>query len=208
MRRRIYFLTTGLHRYIGLFLSPFVLVFAVSVVLLNHPGIPLGKPAKSPPRSLQVHLPPGIEKLEGMARVQRARLMLREAGVGGEIGPIHYSAQDQVLDIPVTRPGYEATVEVNLNTGVASIEEAKTGFGNSLIYLHKMPGPHLADIRGNWPLVRIWAWLADGTAWLLIFLSVSGIYLWTVIRSERRIGLILLLAGAISFAGCLYAICV
>lgn len=208
MRRRIYLLTTDLHRYIGLFLSPFVLVFAVSVVLLNHPGIPSGRPVKSPPRSLQIHPPPGIEKLEGMARVQQARRILREAGIDGEIGPIQYSAQDQVLDIPVARPGYEAAVEVNLNTGVASIEEVKTGFGNSLIYLHKMPGPHLADIRGNWPVLRTWAWMADGTAWLLIFLSVSGIYLWTVIRSERRIGLILILAGAISFAGCLYAICI
>ena len=208
MPKRIYVLTADLHRYTGLFLSPFVLLFAVSVILLNHPGIPLGRPAKLPPRSVQVHPSSGIEELKGMARVQQARQILREAGVSGEIGPIQYSAPDQILTIPVTRPGYEASVEVILTTGIASIEESKTGFWNFLIFLHKMPGPHLADIRGNWPVLRAWGWMADGTAWLLIFLSVSGIYLWAVLRSERRVGMFLILAGAVSLLGCLYAICI
>jgi uncharacterized protein len=208
MHKRIYALIADLHLYIGLFLSPFVLLFAASVILLNHPGIPLGAQAKATTRSVQVHPPPGLEKLEGMARVQQARQILREAGLSGEIGPVQHSAQVQTLTIPVSKPGYEAEVEVNLSTGLASIEERETGFWSSLIFLHKMPGPHLANIRGNWPPLRVWAWLADGTAWLLIFLSVSGIYLWTVLRSERRVGMLLILAGAISLAGCLYAICI
>jgi len=43
MRFRLYSLTRELHSYVGLFLSPFVLVFAVSVILLNHPDLPLGR---------------------------------------------------------------------------------------------------------------------------------------------------------------------
>jgi hypothetical protein len=201
MPKRIYVLTADLHRYTGLFLSPFVLLFAVSVILLNHPGIPLGRPAKLPPRSVQVHPSSGIEELKGMARVQQARQILREAGVSGEIGPIQYSAQGQTLTIPVARPGYEAAVEVTLTTGIASIEESKTGFWNFLIFLHKMPGPHLADIRGNWPVLRAWAWMADGTAWLLIFLSVSGIYMWHRNTQRRLGGVIALALGTLALAG-------
>jgi len=142
-----------------------------------------------------------------MERVHRARQILRQAGVSGEIGFVSYSADEGILTIPVSKPGYEATVVVKTDTGVASTTQRKTGFWNAVIYLHKMPGPHLANIRGNWPVIRIWAWLADGTAWLLIFLSVSGVYLWAVLRSERNVGLMLLVGGIISLFGALYAIC-
>lgn len=207
MRTRFYFLTRNLHLYVGLFLSPFILLFAVSVILVNHPSIPLGAPVEYQTKTMQVDLPPGIDRLDGMERVQQARQMLRQAGVSGEIGFVRYSIKDGRFLIPVSRPGFEATIDVTLSTGLASITERSTGFWDSLIYLHKMPGPHLANIRGNWWIVRAWAWLADGTAWLLIFLSVSGVYLWAVFRSERPIGLMLIVGGMVSLLGALYAIC-
>jgi len=204
---RFYFILRNLHLYVGLFLSPFVLLFAVSAFLLNHPGIPLGAPVECQTKVMQVDVPRGFDKLEGMERMQQARQILRQASVSGEIGPVHYSDKDGRLIIPVSKPGYETTVDVTLRTGLASITERGTGFLDSFIYLHKMPGPHLANIRGNWWVVRAWTWFADGTAWLLIFLSVSGAYLWAVLRSERHIGLMLLAGGVISFLGALYAIC-
>ena len=71
---------------------------------------------------------------------------------------------------------------------------------------NKAPGPHLADIRMNWVPMRIWHWLGDATAYLLLFLSASGIYLWTALRSERRVGIAMLIAGAVSFFGMVYAL--
>ena len=207
LRTQFYSLVRNLHLYIGLFLSPFVMVFAVSVILLNHPDIPLGAPLEFQARTLKVELPPGIDKLEGMGRVQQVRPVLRQAGVQGEIGFISHSNREGKLIIPVSRPGYEATVKVALSNGLASITERRTGLWDSLIFLHKMPGPHLINIRGNWWVVRAWAWFADGTAWLLIFLSVSGVYFWAVLRSERHLGLVLMGGGAISLLGALYAIC-
>ena len=46
----------------------------------------------------------------------------------------------------------------------------------------------------------------SATVYLVLFLSVSGIYLWAVLRAERRVGLALLAAGAFSFFGLVYAI--
>ncbi len=206
MRPQFYFTTRNLHLYAGLFLSPFVLAFAISVIFLNHPGISLGKPDEYETKTMRVEVPAGIEKPEGMERIQRAREILRQANLSGEISFIGYSARDGSLTIPVSKPGYEAIVTVALPAGWATIAERRTGFWDSLIFLHKMPGPHLANIRGNWWAVRVWAVLADGTAWLLIFLSVTGVYLWAAIRSERRIGLTLLLGGGVSLLGALYAI--
>jgi hypothetical protein len=41
---------------------------------------------------------------------------------------------------------------------------------------------------------------------VLLFLSLSGIYLWTVLRAERTVGLVLIGLGAMSFFGIVYAL--
>lgn len=80
------------------------------------------------------------------------------------------------------------------------------GIGEAFVYLHKMPGPHNADVRGNSGLIRVWRVVADATAYILLFITISGIYLWVALRAERRIGLLLLLAGAVSFWGLVYTV--
>jgi hypothetical protein len=205
-RPNFYLITRDLHRYAGLFLSPFVLLFAVSVILLIHPDIPLGESSPLETEDLHVDVPPGFDKIEGMERVEQAKQMIRQVGVSGEIGFVNYSRSTRTITIPVSKPGSESIVTITSGSGTTSVIHRKTGFWTSLIFFHKMPGPHLANIRGNWPVVRAWAWLADGTAWLLLFLSVSGIYLWTILRAERRVGLVLIVAGLISFLGALYAV--
>jgi hypothetical protein len=47
---------------------------------------------------------------------------------------------------------------------------------------------------------------ADGTAYVLLFITISGVYLWVALRAERRIGWTLLFAGAATFAGLVYAV--
>ena len=48
--------------------------------------------------------------------------------------------------------------------------------------------------------------MADATAYLILFISVSGLYLWYVLRAERRVGFVLLLAGGLSLFGLAYAL--
>ncbi len=207
MRANFYLVTRDLHLYAGLFLSPFVLVFAISVVLLNHPGIPLGKAVELPPVTLHVDLPPGIEKLEGLERVKAVRQVLQKSGITGEIGFISQNAERHRIAFPVTRPGYEAQVEVALDTQIATISQSRTGLWDAFIFLHKMPGPHLANIRRNWNVTRYWGWMVDGTVWILMFLTVSGFYLWIILKSERTPGLIMITGGAVALLGALYALC-
>ena len=52
----------------------------------------------------------------------------------------------------------------------------------------------------------LWRWFADAMVYLTFFLSLSGIYLWLALRAERRIGVTLLAASAISLAGIVYAV--
>jgi hypothetical protein len=88
---------------------------------------------------------------------------------------------------------------VDLSSGVTEIARRKTGSWDAMVYMHKMPGPHNVAVRGNWVFTRIWAWLADATVYLLLFVTASGISLWLTLRAERKAGLLVLGTGALSF---------
>ncbi|HSB17289.1 MAG TPA: hypothetical protein VLE22_22755 [Bryobacteraceae bacterium] len=207
MNKRFYTVTRDLHLYIGLFLAPFVLVFAVSVFFLVHSWLPGVAPEPGPPRTVTgVLIPNGVENLDGRKRVDAVRAVLDPLGVAGEVTVIRHIRNERRLVIPVIVPGRETTVDINLETRTALVSTRTTGIWDALVTLHKAPGPHLVAIRMNWFPMRVWKWLADATVWLVLFLSVSGIYLWAVLRAERRIGLVLIAAGATSFFGVIYAL--
>jgi hypothetical protein len=196
-----------LHRYIGLFVSPFVLVFAVSVFFLVHAWLPNAAPGLASARFVSdLPLPADLERLSGRALIDALRPALGRAQVNGEVGWVQHFAKEHRLIIPVTVPGRVTTVTIDMAKREASIDQRNTGLADALVVLHKSPGPHLVGIRMNWFYMRVWRWLADSTVYLLLFTSVSGIYLWYVLRAERSIGLGLLVAGAISFFGVVYAL--
>ena len=185
--------TRDAHSVLGLFISPFLLVFAVSTLLFNHTWKPWESRAeaeKSGPLSVEIP-----EELEG---IDQAQAIMRQVGVSGEIRNI-FRPEGRLL-IPGMTPGRNTVINVDLITGMAEVEQRKTGFWDVLFYLHKSPGPHNANIRGNWVFTRMWTWLMDTVVYAILLISVSGIYLWTVIKAERKTGLILLGAGCLSFA--------
>ena len=203
---RAYPTIRNLHLYAGLFLSPFIVVFSVSVFFLVHSWLP---GAKSPPatRSItDVVFPDTLESTKGREQIDALRTVLDGLGVRGEIGFVRYVPRDRRFVLPVTLPGRQTTVDLNLSARTASIATTSTGVADAMVYLHKMPGPHNVSIRGNSVHVQAWRWLADATVYLLLFVSVSGIYLWSVLKAERRVGFGLLAAGAFTFSGLIYAL--
>ena len=204
--RRFYVLIRDLHLYFGLFISPFVLLFAVSVFFLVHSWIP-GVSRQISVRTVpNIPIPEDIEKLSGRQQVDALHGVLDRIGAAGEVNFIRRIPRERRLVIPVVVPGRETYVDLNLEARSATISQHNTGAWDALVYLHKMPGPHNVNIRGNWFYTRVWKWLADATVYLILFISISGVYLWTVLRAERRIGLALLAGGACSLAGIVYAL--
>ena len=204
--RRLYSIIRDLHLYFGLFISPLVLVFAVSVAFLVHAWIPGSSAASVKRTASDLPIPSGVEILTGRDQVAALRGVLDRLGVRGEVGVLRRIAKEHRLVIAVIIPGREVSVDLNLETRSAAVTERTTGIWSALTYLHKMPGQHLANLRGNWAYMRIWRWLADGTVYVVMFLTISGVYLWAVLRAERRIGLALIIAGAVSFFGSLSAL--
>jgi hypothetical protein len=207
MRGRFYGLIRDLHLYFGLFISPFVLVFAISVFFLVHSWRPRLTLEISTTRVVSaLPLPGDLPMLSGRPLIDALKPTLEKAGVHGEVGFVRHLVKEEKLVIPVTIPGRETTVSIRIASREATIVTRETGLADALVTLHKSPGQHGPDIRMNWFYMRAWRWMADATVCLILFISVSGIYLWYVLRAERAAGLILAFAGALSFFGMAYAL--
>ena len=207
MRGRIYRLIRDLHLYLGLFSSPFVLVFAFSVFFLVHAWLPKIAPETSNTRVVSaLPLSGDLLTLSGRPLIDAVRPTLEKADVHGEVGFVRHLVKEEKLIIPVTIPGRETIVTISIASREATIVTRETGLADALVTLHKFPGQHLVNIRMNWFYMKAWRWMADATVYLILFISVSGIYLWYVLHAERKVGLILLCAGALSFFVMAYAL--
>ena len=206
MGKRLYVITRDLHLYLGLFLSPFVLVFAASVFFLVHPQS--SSQARSSPNRNVADLPvtQEIERLSGREQVAALRPALKAMGVDGEVDFIRRIPREHRIVFPVRIPGRETVVDLDLLHRTAVLSARSTGLRDALVHLHKMPGPHNVNVRGNSTWMRVWRWLADIATYGLLFLTLTGLYLWAVLKAERLVGIGLLCMGGISFFGLVYAI--
>jgi hypothetical protein len=201
----LYRWTRDLHLYFGLFISPFVLLFAASVFFLNHAKV-------VPDRWLSVEtfqnvqIPDSIATAQGKDAIERAQAILEHVGVTGEIGFTRFLRPTRHFVFPVSKPGVETTVDVDIDARAATVSRRPTSVWEAFGYLHKMPGPHNVAIRGNWAGTRVWRWFADATIYLTLFITISGVYLWWALKAERRIGLVLLSAGIMTFAALIYVV--
>jgi hypothetical protein len=207
MRGQFYRRIRDLHLYLGLFISPFVLVFAISVFFLVHSWLPKISPDTSNTRVISaLPLPEDLPTLSGRPLIDALKPTLEKAGVHGEVGFVRHLVKEEKLIIPVTIPGRETTVNISIASREATIVTRETGLAEALVTLHKSPGQHGPNIRMNWFFMKAWRWMADATVYLILFISVSGIYLWYVLRAERKVGFILLFAGTLTFFGMAYAL--
>lgn len=151
-------------------------------------------------------LPVNLQSLSGRPLIDALKPVLENAGVPGEVGFVRHIVKEEKLVVPVIVPGRETVVTISLANKEAAIVTRETGLASAMATLHRSPGEHAPAIRMNWFYMKAWRWLADTTAYLILFISVSGIYLWYVLRAERRVGFVLLFAGALSFFGLAYAL--
>ena len=207
-RAHLYRFVRDLHLYLGLFLSPFILAFSVSVFYLVHGSAYRPAPTASDnPRTVtNLRVARDIASLQGRARVDALRPVLDQLDVSGEIDFVRHIPAERRLVMPVRLPGRDTVITLDYDQRTAIVTSRRHSIGDALVYLHKMPGPHNVDVRGNSGLIRAWRLVADATAYVLLFITASGIYLWVALRAERRIGLAFMVAGAVTFGGLVYAI--
>lgn len=196
--KKYYPLVRQLHLYLGLFISPFILIFSLSALVFNHVDY--------------INQVSPIKKLPDIkTRLQRipydttdlatAKAILRTLNLDGEVDFI--SKDDDHISFPVHKPGLLTKIRVDTHTDSVVITRQEVGPLRAMTYLHAMPGQHNAKMRGNSGFIKVWRVLADTAVYLILFLSVSGVFLWWFLKVERTLGVYALLTGAFLFIGLL-----
>lgn len=191
----------SLHLYFGLFISPFVLIFSIGVLIFNHIGfINQVDPIKNFPeiRTKLDRIPYDTSDLG------TAKAIIKMLNINGEVDFI--SKNDSTISFPVNKPGFKTYIRVSTNTDSVLIRRESEGPLRSMSYLHSMPGPHNAKVRGNSAFIKGWKIISDVVVYLLMFLTASGIFLWYILKAERKVGLWALALGILSFIGAMVLI--
>src|SRR5438445_2812757 len=190
MRGRFYRLTRDLQLYVGLFISPFVLVFSIIVFFLVHSWRPRIASETSTTRAVSaLPLPGDLQTLSGRPLIDALKPTVEKADVRGEVGFVRHMVKEEKLIIPVTIPGRETTVSISIASREATIVTRETGLADALVTLHKSPGQHGPNIRMNWFYMRAWCCMADATLYLILLISLSGICLCYWLHAGRSVGL-------------------
>ena len=191
--KSLYHWSRQLHLYLGIAVSPLLLIFAITTILLNH-GMTPSPVIQNTTVTLALD-----DTLEGPALVES---VLEQLDLTGEVVGRGQVRNGRTM-IRVARPGNAKIINVDVGKQEAVISDRAFGLMDTLRYLHLNPGPHKSP---SWIFSKMWGWVADSTVYITLLLTLTGIYLWTVLKSERRAGLIALGTGAFCFVAILYSL--
>jgi len=183
-----------LHIYVGLYFVLFTALFAISGLALNRStwAVFAGGAAKS-------ELEREIDSPSGETQLARARDLMSQLGVSGEIHQIEVPKDVDGLNVWVLRPNRLVIIRARLGERIASVEIQRRAAWDAIRGLHEFTGQSRFDpsVRRDWWLTTVWAIAIDALSLGAIFLVASGIWMWLQLR-QKRIGGSIALAG-----GCL-----
>ena len=165
----------NIHLLLGLFVSSFVLMYAISSMQMSHNSWFSVKPAVA---ESQLRLTAGLEA-RAVAR------LLMEQGLRGEIAQVQPSKA--AVKFRMQRPGTVYEVAYNSESGETKVKTSTVGFAGMLNRLH-----HISGFWHEYGLINWWAGALLFTSVSLMALALTGIYLWFKIYKERLAGAVLL----------------
>jgi len=173
----------------GLFLLPWVVMFGVSSIPLNHNSAP------DPPswtqvanRTFDAELPPAGADLRPIGR-----RMMDAAGIGGG----YFVNRVNPQQVNVNHPNFLGPVRISYHADRKRliIEERKLTLRSFISGLHTRGG---YDLDGFWD--SAWAVFVDVVSVALMLWIASGLYMWWHLPVTRRWGWTALATGAACFA--------
>ncbi len=183
------------HYYLGLYFLFFLWLFALSGLLLNHSSWAF---AQFFPKRKISQFERAIEAPAGSSDLDRARAIMRQCGIAGEIGWNAPRGDATRFDFNVTRPGRVYQVQADLQQGRAAVTLNEYNVWGVLRGMHTFVGVSPDDPRNrrDWVLTSVWAISMDAMAAGIVLMVLSGVYLWWERRERRTGGLVALALGA------------
>jgi hypothetical protein len=192
----------NIHIYSGLVCFSYLLIYGISTLNFNHRFAFTKSPASVVTWSQPLAVPE-LARTEGTSAEQSLEIrrknnqaILRALGSfansfrspdGEWTGADTYHAR-------FFRPGKEYQIDLHPSQGIVNITQTRAGVWTLIRDLHGAYEVYPDSLLGT-----TWGWYTNLSVFVVVFGAISGVYLWTARRRERRIGLALLVgAGALS----------
>jgi uncharacterized protein len=110
----------------------------------------------------------------------------RDFGARGEVNvPPTFEKESESFSVVFKAPTYQAKATIRASDGYTKVVHQSRGFNGVLLDLH----------RGKESGVP-WSILIDGVSILFVFISTTGLILWSSLRSRAQYGIAVLVVGA------------
>ena len=193
-----------IHLYTGLFLSPWLLVYATSALFLNHNQWFRKHLKVEPPRwELKQEIDFSPKDTFSEARAEQARTILQHLDLDGPhrvLGQPNANTKQMIILRICGSGNYRITWQ--RQAGRLKVEKQTFHWYRLVHFLHFRGGyaqPYLASI--------IWAVLVDVVSVCLWLWVVSGIYIWARVPKKRLLGAICVVGGSVLFAVLVIVFC-
>jgi hypothetical protein len=181
-----------IHLYLALFLGPWVLMYGISTIVMNHRALFRGEDAPPPPWEVvsdgiyDGEFPPQAD------RQQMAYQILSDLQIDGNHqatlreGKLVVTRHDAVRPMRITYTPADSRLVVERQAweGAAFMER-----------MHRRRG-----FRSPYVLDDMWAFSVDLFIAAVLFWTLSGLWLWWEMRPTRRLGGFVMIGGFLLFA--------
>jgi len=193
-----------LHYYLGLYFLLFIWLFAFTGLLLNHPRWSLARiPNDSNPAYERTIDPP-----RGGTDLERARDVMRQLGLAGEIDWPQASQATGRLDFNIAYPKQATLVRVDLARQRATVQQIDRSLWSGLRIMHTFSGWRYtsAGTSRDWIVTSVWVVAMDALAGGLLVMVIGSYYMWWRLKRMRTAGWVALAAGWASCAFFVYGL--
>lgn len=178
MNARVYSTLRTVHLVLASLALPFLLMYALSAVQMSHEGwFDLTPSVRERPLSLTADL------LD--ARAIGREVMERMPEARGELLSIQSMPDGTTLRIVI--PGTMHEVRYTRASGATTV---KTHVGGVMALVNRLH--HNAGLKRQVTLLNVWGWTVAIVSFALVLIGGTGLWMWFVRRTERRLGAVLL----------------
>jgi len=184
------------HYYLGLYFLFFLWLFAFTGLLLNHSS---WKFAEFWPNRKVSTMERRIEGLGSGSDLDRARDVMRQLGIMGEIEWAATRPGSTEFQFRVNKPGHNINIVVHPGQDRATVEQTEVNAWGIAQVLHTFTGARAVDKRNerDWILTTVWVLSMDAVSAGLILMVLSGLYMWYGLPAKRVPGIAALLLGTV-----------
>ena len=125
------------------------------------------------------------ELLREPDRLAIVELLRKNFGARGEVDSFEVEKEAESIRVHFKAPGYFAGAVIKCEEGEVEIAHESRGVVGILLDLHR------GKTSG-----KAWSLLIDGVSVLFVFVSITGLIIWSSLRSRAQTGLLVLLLGA------------